>query len=238
MITSNVIQRVFRLKYKASAGTCFSIDVEGKQYLVTARHVLQIKDTDGKVIDEFKTGEAVELLQDNKWISQLGTLVGHSDTADVSVFTIPTNIPAHPLPATMEGFTYGQELYFLGFPYGLKSDVGTLNRNFPLPFVKKGILSAMFFNDPGKFFFIDGHNNPGFSGGPVVFKEVNTNEFKVAGIIHGYQPEYEEKGGNLVPIQNTNSGIIKAYSINNAIDIISQNNSSKSDPRASIIENK
>jgi|SRR3989344_1777776 len=232
MITINVIQRVFRLKYKANAGTCFSIDVNGKQYLVTARHVLQIKDANGKVTEEFKTAETVELLQDNKWISQLGTLIGHSDIADISVFTIPTNIPAHPLPATMQGFAYGQELYFLGFPYGLKSDIGTLNRNFPLPFVKKGILSAMFFNEPGKFFFIDGHNNPGFSGGPVVFKKPNTNEFQVAGVIQGYQPEYEEKSGSLVPIQNTNSGIIKAYSINNAIDIISRNNSSTPDPSA------
>jgi hypothetical protein len=30
MITANVIQRVFHIKYKDSAGTCFSIDFENK----------------------------------------------------------------------------------------------------------------------------------------------------------------------------------------------------------------
>jgi hypothetical protein len=40
MITSNVIQRVFHLKFGTGTGTCFAIDFEGRQYLVTAKHVV------------------------------------------------------------------------------------------------------------------------------------------------------------------------------------------------------
>jgi hypothetical protein len=35
-----------------------------------------------------------------------------------------------------------------------------MNRNFPLPFVKKALLSAM----ANGYYYLDGHNNPGFSG--------------------------------------------------------------------------
>ena len=41
MITTNVLQRTFHLKYGANSGTCFTIDIDGRQYVVTARHVVK-----------------------------------------------------------------------------------------------------------------------------------------------------------------------------------------------------
>lgn len=146
------------------------------------------------------------------------TNVRHSNQSDISIFTITETLPTHPLPSSDDGITYGQDLYFLGFPYGMSSDIGELNGNFPLPFVRKGILSILHFNQPGRPFIIDGHNNPGFSGGPVVFKR--GNDFQVAGVIHGYNPEYRMENGQLTPIENTNSGMVIAYSISNALDLI------------------
>ena len=120
----------------------------------------------------------------------------------------------------------GQEVYFLGFPYGLNTNMGELNRNFPVPFIKKAILSAVY----GKLdlLFLDGHNNPGFSGGPVVFSQgrAPANAFSVAGVISGYrestQPVY--RAGEATAFESAyNTGIICAYGIRHVIRLIDQN---------------
>ena len=41
MITRNVIQRIFHIKRDNSTGTAFTIDRGSKQYLATARHVVE-----------------------------------------------------------------------------------------------------------------------------------------------------------------------------------------------------
>lgn len=220
MISANVISRTFHIKYSSGTGTCFTIDIDGKQYFVTAKHVIK----------NLKDDDEVEIYYKNQWIKIKAKLIGHSVTADVSVFAIDLHIGGYPLPATIEGIVYGQDLYFLGFPYGLKSKIGALNREFPLPLVKKGILSAMFFDQTEKYFLIDGHNNPGFSGGPVVYKKLNSKNFNVGGIISGYRVELENTylNDNVTPIQiKTNTGIIIAYSIDNALELIRHNPNGK-----------
>ena len=221
MITTNVISRTFHIKYGSGTGTCFTIDIDGKQYFVTAKHV----------VENLKDGDEIEIYYQNKWAKIKAKLTGHSANADVSVFAIDLLISGHPLHATLMGIAYGQDLYFLGFPYGIKSEVGALNREFPLPLVKKGIFSAMFFDQPGKYFLIDGHNNPGFSCGPVVYKNLNSNDFNVGGIISAYRYELENTylNDNPTPIQTkTNTGIVIAYSIDNALELIKQNPNGKS----------
>jgi heme/copper-type cytochrome/quinol oxidase subunit 2 len=37
--TSNVLYRVLRIKTATSTGSAFTIEVDGKQYLITARHL-------------------------------------------------------------------------------------------------------------------------------------------------------------------------------------------------------
>jgi hypothetical protein len=44
MITTNIYTRVYRVHFGGSAGTAFSIEVEGKQYVVTAKHLLTDKE--------------------------------------------------------------------------------------------------------------------------------------------------------------------------------------------------
>lgn len=66
MITANVYHRTFRIKYGARCGTCFTIDVEGRQYLVTARHIVEgISDSD-----------TVEVFYQNSWQAMAVKLVG------------------------------------------------------------------------------------------------------------------------------------------------------------------
>jgi hypothetical protein len=42
-----------------------------------------------------------------------------------------------------------------------------------------------------EFFLLDGHNNPGFSGGPVVFRASNKvdKEFYVMAVVSGFRTE-------------------------------------------------
>ncbi len=73
---------------------------------------------------------------------------------------------------------------------------------------------------------MDGQNNPGFSGGPVVFSGPSNKDYKVAGVISGYrvvhEPIYQgEKKLDLTYEYNT--GIILAYGIKHAVDLIKEN---------------
>jgi len=135
--------------------------------------------------------------------------------------------PTLPAEPTLEGIAFGQDLYFLGFPYGLFSESGDLNNHYPFPFVKKGILSATGegFGDPG-IFFIDGHNNPGFSGGPVVFVPYGKKEFRIAGVVSGFQtvgePVYDQVG-SASHFFKVNTGLMVAYNIHGALEAIKAN---------------
>ena len=210
MITTNIVQRTFRIR-STQEGTCFTIDVDDRQYIVTAQHLVE------KVVGQ----NSVKIMQEKKWKGLQVKLVGHCEgEVDISVLAADIQIsPTYPLNPTLGGIILGQDVYFLGFPYSLKSDVGSINRNFPLPLVKKAIVSLV--AERGHYILLDGHNNPGFSGGPVVFHPNNRgNDFCVAGVVAGYRhacdPVYKNKKQkqNEIPIgyYKSNTGIIVTYS--------------------------
>ena len=122
----------------------------------------------------------------------------------------------------------GQDVNFLGFPYfgsSIQYKSETLNRDFPFPLVKKATLSSLpQANHP--FFYLDGHNNPGFSGGPVTFWDSKSNKQKIVGVISSYLTQT----GEIKPVETSstqlfyqeNSGIAVAYNIRYAKEIISK----------------
>ena len=222
MVTANIIQRTFKIECGNHLGTCFTIDVDNRQYIVTAKHL--VKEITGQ--------HTIKLMHERRWKNLAIELIGHCEgKVDISVLAPELQIsPSHPLPATTAGIILGQDVYFLGFPYGLMSDAGELNRNFPFPLVKKGVLSMVEFGEG--YILLDGHNNPGFSGGPIVFCQNNHgNDFSVAGVVSGYryarEPIYknEEPEEKEPPIgyYRSNTGIVLAYDIKHALDLIRQN---------------
>jgi S1-C subfamily serine protease len=219
MITNSVLQRTFSLECQGRCGTCFTIDVAGRQYIVTARHLVEGLDGRGEI----------HLFREKMWQTLPVTLVGrHSGEADIAVLAADRRLsPDLPLEARSGGLALGQDVYFLGFPYRLHTDVGALNRDFPLPFVKKATLSCLAVGEDGvSCFFLDGHNNPGFSGGPVVFTRPGELRYRVAAVISGFrthsQPVYRgEEPSEWVTFENT--GIILAYGIRHAVDLIKAN---------------
>ena len=216
-VTTNILQRTFRIRYRESTGTCFTVDVEGKHYLVTAKHI----------VDAIQDNESVDIFHDGNWKSVQVKLVGHG-AGDIDVTVLAPQVigfsPKHELKLTMAGVILGEDLYFLGFPYGLGMESKNLNANFPLPWLKKAAISALTENHGP--IFLDGHNNPGFSGGPVA-RRGTKEEQTIVGVVSGYryvQHHVLDEHGNETPhTYDVNTGIIIAYDISHALTIIERN---------------
>jgi S1-C subfamily serine protease len=215
MVPMEIIDRVFRIAYDGGEGTGFALDVDGRQYLVTARHVI---DADRPV--------SIAILQDNIWKSVLATPLGPGAT-DVAVFSLPVLI-AHPemvLDVSPGGFYMAQDVFFAGFPLGIET--AGVQSSFPTPLIKKAIISG---KAPGGVvapFYLDGHVNPGFSGGPVFLKLPGAERYTVAMVVSSFEGTVEPVfDGDSEHDQLTviaNAGIIRALSISNAIDLIRSN---------------
>ncbi len=215
MITANFIHRTFRIRCGNSIGTAFTIDVDGKHYLVTARHVLENLASIG----------TLHIFGNGQWFPLPVTLVGHAPNAiDISVLAPEQrlNPPDLPVQASCGGLTYGQEVYFLGFPYHFLGNVIFTEEGFPLPFVKRATMSC-FSRD---VYLLDGHNNPGFSGDPVIFGNPGTPPTNIAAVISGYEfvPEPIFDGDAKTEFTyRYNTGIIVAYKIEHALAQIRAN---------------
>ena len=228
MITANVIRRTFHIAWGAGTGTAFAIDRAGKQYLVTARHV----------VEGIRSGDEIAVSRRQQWHKITVDVVGTGgDDVDVAVLACPIQLaPPLPLEASSEGLVYGQTASFLGFPFGWDSGAWEITGDFPLPFVKAGIVSAIPLGKP-TLIYIDGHGNKGFSGGPVVFVSNGrpANELRVAGIVANYptplrEPIVDKHGDAIVDDHNEpfaffpeNPGLVVAYDIRHAVELIDAN---------------
>ena len=211
MITSNVIQRVFHLRMQPEGGsfTGFTLDINGRQYLCTAKHCLK----------GVEHPENLYAYHEEEWkVFGVKLVDWGSNDADICVLAPDIRL-SPPLPLSVASTTtYGQEVYFLGFPYGMQFDTD-INNGFPVPFVKRATLSAYSkFPNGQNILYLDGHNNLGFSGAPVVFVKKNNKEsqFHVASIVSSYIPEPNKPN-------KMNAGIIVTQCISHAVDAIKRN---------------
>ena len=220
MITNNVFNRTFRLKHGEAIGTCFTIDVAGRQYVVTARHVVA-----GLLAGETA---AVEILHDGAW-KPLSVHVAwlSEEPADVAILAPQLQL-SHAnltLEPTSEGIVLGQQVYFLGFT---ELEMLTLpdGAGYPMPLVRQGVLAGILAQSGPTVLVIDGHNIPGFSGGPVVFQPQGSSEFRVAGVVSGYRPQPKPVllGGQKTELYIAeNSGLVIAYGLQEGINHITAN---------------
>ena len=229
MITANVIQRTFHTRYAGRTGTVFAIDRDRRQYLVTARHV----------VDGILSGQIIEVFHERQWKRVPIEVVGVGEGAtDVAVLACHMRLaPTYPLEPSAAGLVFGQQVYFLGFPFGWDSGGEDMNYDFPLPFVKAGIVSAVMLGGDPSLLYIDAHGNRGFSGGPVVFVPPGrpANELRVAGVVaEAPTPllrEIVDKSGRPLvgddgdPIAYfpENQGFVVAFGIRHVTDLIDAN---------------
>lgn len=216
-----IISRVFLIQYNQSIGTCFAIDIDNQQYFITAKHVIK----------NIKDKENIKIFRNSRWEEEEIHLIGHHPKVDISVFSLnfrPNNITKKIECDT--DFAYGQDIYFLGFPLGLKQEESAtlVNTSYPLPFIKKGILSAILQEAGEPLIILDGINNPGFSGGPFIFYNFKKSSYCIAGVISGYLIEphniVDIKRNNIIEaLSQGNSGLIRSYTINYALKLIESN---------------
>jgi hypothetical protein len=242
-VTSNILQRVFLIKYGGKLGSSFTIDVQNRQYLITARHL----------VNGIKKGNTIEVFHNNQWEPvKVIPLYTDPSEVDIVVLVLPMQIsPSHPLEASCANYSLSENTYFLGFPYGYNMDYRQLNNGYPLPFVKQGIVSA-FDSLPNKYqvVFVDGMGNPGFSGGPILrVSNRVTKQLTVMAVVshlipHGPQeedkvlrkvkkaggePSKEKGSGDEFKFVETdmivkgNPGLVVGYCIDSALDAISKN---------------
>jgi len=214
-VSTHIFQRTFCLRFNNSFGTCFAYDLEGKRYIITARHL----------VSKLQGKSEVEILFDGRWIRIGVDIVMHGEgDCDISVlaplkfFGFSQFMGIHPDLNIDSSFNMSERVYFLGFPYGHYTNLG----NFPAPLVKTGIISGS--SPQQNLIYLDGHNNPGFSGGPVVLERKDS---RVIGVISGYQHEEQfvlDKNGIKGPYTYyQNTGIVNVSMFNNVKESILSN---------------
>jgi S1-C subfamily serine protease len=215
----NVIERIIFIKYNDHYGTGFTVEVNDKQYIITAKHV----------VEGIKQNDSIFFFQDNQWKKIEVKNIKFKNPKIDAIALVPSIqlTPVTNVEFTSMDIVFGQEVYFLGFPFGFITEVGNLNNNFPMPFVKKGICSNIDNKSTEvNIIWIDGYCNPGFSGGPIVFRDIFTENIKIAGVLVGYLPEHinvideKEKTELYVKI---NSGLIYSIGVDSIIKLIKEN---------------
>ena len=206
IVTTNALQRTLFIKKDDSLGTAFTVDRDDRQYIVTARHV----------VDGIASNDVIEIRHEQQWKQAQVELVGvGDDQVDVTILTCGALMtPTHPLEPSSSGLAHGQPVAFLGFPYGWDSGAERINNGYPMPFVKAGIVSAIIFGSTSRI-YIDAHGNPGFSGGPLVFTQPGQPiRYKVAGVISDSPQD---------PITKDHAGFVRAISIEHVVKLIDGN---------------
>ncbi|MDA8201303.1 MAG: serine protease [Chloroflexi bacterium] len=222
MITANVYTRIVFVAFGDSMGTAFTIEVDSRQYLVTARHVA----TDRAALTVSEGDAFVP-------VSTRDLAVPDNASIDIAVLALGTQLTRTlPLPATMDGLIWGQDVYFLGYPFGMRSLPQPYDRMRPLPFVKHAQFSGEFVDGDGsRVLVLDGLNVHGMSGGPIVFRPRNSNNFQIAGVVQSFfkrlspvlNPNHADvlhpDGAETGDVVITNSGIVFGYNIDHAVQL-------------------
>ncbi|MGA2988219.1 MAG: hypothetical protein ABSG32_30955 [Terriglobia bacterium] len=196
-----------------SVGTAFVVNVDNREYWITAKHIFSGIENAPPGVFTTKTVQANILLpfskgdndQDKKWETVTFTTIDPGKDIDILVLvpdhSLTKFLPAESMklasdadPADEHALVpIGGDCDFLGYPYGsgwrASIPVYTLNKGskppgddgkFKLsettktidwawsPFVKRCTLSASMVQNGITVFVLDGINNLGFSGGPVV----------------------------------------------------------------------
>ena len=230
-IQPEILNRVFKLVYGDpykqffGSGTAFTMECNDSQFLVTARHIFE-----QSAEWTYPNEGTIWLLTDNGKYTLYEVDIKYPADAkvDIAVMRLKTHqyvSKVYPNLNTSEGLRFGQDVFFLGFPY----DYDKLSMSFPeskrpVPFIRKACFAGRF-KDGHSCMFFDGYNNPGFSGGPVCYKSTDTPDgtMSIAAVISSYRQEkefmFDENDQPTGSYVESNTGIIFAYDIKEAVQV-------------------
>ncbi|MCK3684796.1 serine protease [Maribellus sp. YY47] len=207
--------------YNGKKASCFYVTIQKRFLVVTAKHIFENPPANGTRIDYFS-------FQDKEWKIGSGDFYTDNDSlSDIAVICVYKNVNSgNPFDIGEKYIGLGQDIFFAGYPYGMIPDISVDNSyTKPLPFVKKASLSALEYKDSTLIIWGDGHNNPGFSGGPVFNMILKDGQLRtqLIGVISGYRIQQDVVHINEAKTQyytKENSGILKATSISSLERIV------------------
>jgi Trypsin-like peptidase domain len=219
-VPSEILARTVAIQVGNERGTAFSIDHHGTIYLVTARHVVQGFPEHNGIIQIYRPNGLT-----NYHIVR--ALFPPSRDVDIAVLETDEKI-SKPYDIALErgdeGPTMGQQVWFLGYPF--RERLHSPIANGEIPFIKRGTMSAIDGSNPNAVVeYIDGFNNPGFSGGPIVYWDFRKHAYRITGVVMGYKTDAAQAlvNGQQVDTQIlVNSGVLVGYSIEHVLQAIEQ----------------
>jgi len=213
-----ILKSTFNILYKQSNATAFLVNGQKGQFLITAKHLFK---------DILSSGSSVKVNIKGGQINMdlICPVFFHcNQLVDIAVMKLKSNIICGdilPLKGN-SSFFVGQECLFLGFPL---FNLGSFTSIGKVAFVKKAIVSALYEENNTRILLLDGQNNPGFSGGPVITYSETMTKLFIIGVISGYIKQTKDleivnEGINNKIQTDENSGIIISYEANYISEII------------------
>lgn len=189
-VTANVLRRVLNIRVNdgsshAETATAFTVGVDGREYLITAKHVVK----------DLKNEDKIDVFMNDEWSPLNVKIFRCDDPIDIAVLIPPHQLTVNfDLPIDKGSFVFGQDAYFLGFPFGIQASARGSNGPYPISMIKRGTISGTVDVDRTKkarLILLDGYNNPGFSGGPIVYRDLYQANvvMNLVGVVSGFVPE-------------------------------------------------
>ena len=210
--TVNILTRMVRIETAGGVGTAFTGEHRERHFLFTARHV----------VGDVDPVEARLAPYDGVLETSLTRVPGIPDPVDIAVFPLAEPLtPTPPLLLDPTGVMLGQDVWFLGYAYGMSFTAPGIG---VLPLVKRAALSAIHPEGDATIFYLDELDDRLLRGTGGLLLRQNSNDVQVASVIAGYRLEElavvdKERPEGKAVVQ-VNTGIIVTYNIGHATEAI------------------
>lgn len=229
--TTALFARVLMVQSAHDRGTIFALNVDQREYWITAKHILTGKKHPPHGTLENKS-TLLQILnpgvEGEQWVSVTFSVIDPGNDVDIVVLAPPNPLfgeAASTISTGSDNVVLGGDCEFMGFPFGAGWH-GTYNgKPIWMSFVKHCTVSGVV-PEPERFWVLDAINNGGFSGGPVFTG--TGSQLKIVGVVSGYRTEPTDVIPSDPAVKpnataNLNSGFFIAYDIEYAIDAIHKN---------------
>lgn len=188
-VTNDILECTFKIQTDTQSGTGFLIGRPDSNFMITARHLFRKSYKNGDKIVYWVYGK-------DSWEAFDGTLLLHKNPkVDIAIIkpdsigkwnpTLNSNLPAMFL---------GEDAIFLGFPYDIipSRKMADVELYYPYPIFKKAMNCENVESDSIIYYLFEGHNNSGFSGGPILLKSWKQKPLptynRLIAVVHGFYP--------------------------------------------------
>lgn len=195
---SKFVNRVFNISYGEGWGTAFLLSDKAGSFFVTAKHVVSGLAKDDKL--------EIRMAKETKFFTV--SSAAHSADHDLSIFALGNlGTPVdYDLKVEDTALWLGDSLYFLGFPHSLANTYPN-SAGFLTPLVRSAVFSGVITLGGRETLILDGFNNPGYSGAPVI-QPREDGRVGIVGIVTSYRVE---QGGHASVYERSLDGAVNVH---------------------------